>query len=469
MALPDTVRRYRRKLAAVGAAVAILAGAFPAMRVISSSVISSSVISSSPKSCDRTDTCTSPSPSTSSVSITPSPTPTATTPAPSTYPSPTASPCTGTAVAPGTGTLTNTLVQGKPEGTTFCLAPGLYNVTAPVLARNFDSFIGPGALLDFGNVAMSYGLYGYGGSTGQHGVTVKGIRFRNCRCSVLKTGDNWSITDVELFFNDIGLENNTGSLCLRCYIHDNRIYGVTGNGTIDGGEIAFNGGTPDPGGSTGGSKFVHLVHIMWKNSYVHDNRGPGIWCDGCWKGSTMLVENNRIENNLGPGIFFEISWGSSGGGYMVARNNTLKGNASRDGIGKSCFHAAQIEVQNSEGVEITGNTIDSSNGANAICASDTVRSDAYPTYPEHVTPFTATGNMIKVNGAALVGEDGFQGGYTLDSSTFVVDGNIYTSLTPSASHFSFYTSGSSLTFTAWQLFGFDHASTMGAGMGAQDS
>jgi hypothetical protein len=374
------------------------------------------------------------------------------------------------AVSPPSG-FTQAFVNSKPTGTTFCLGRGTYKMASSVSVPSNDSIIGAGrgvTILDFTGAALAgqngdkYGLYGYGGSTGNRNVTVRALTLTNCHsgthtCQVLKTGWNWQVSTIGGKYSDIGFAGNQGTVCDDCYLHHNDVYGMVGSGTISNSEVAFNGGTPDAGGSSGGSKFVQLASVTWSNDYVHDNRGPAIWCDGCWPGSKVLVQGSSIENNTSFGIDFEITWGSSGGGYAIARNNTLKGNDALD-VGRSCFWSSQIHVQNSEGVEITGNTIDSSNGANALCAADTNRTIGYPTYPKCVVPYHATGNTITLAGPALVGEAG-ENDCTLTTSNFVVNSNTYHLDSLDALHFQWRTSATALSWAQWRGVGQDANST----------
>ncbi len=402
--------------------------------------------------------------------------------------------CIGTNVTPST--FNKTLVSNASSGTTFCLAPGTYNMTASILAKSNDKFIGTGTtkdqvVLDFTNATLdaqsgiNYAFYGFGGSTGQQNVTVLNLTIQNCKtgahtCHALKTGWNWSISNVDVHASDVGLESGTGSVCDSCYLHDNVVYGYSGDGTIQNSEVFFNGGTPDAGGSTGGSKSTHLVNLTWKNNYVHDNRGPAIWCDGCWADSKLMIDGNRIENNTGAGIDFEITWGNctvvtcidgvASTGYAIAQNNTLKGNDTTD-IGRSCSWSAQIQIQNSQGIVVTGNTVDSTNGANALCLIDTVRTgDQFPLAPECVSPATVTGNtfilktVTSVNGGpslvGVAGDDTGSGCPTYTPSDLLFQNNHYMLDSLSAQHWQWSGAGTQLNYgtaSQWQGVGQDSA------------
>jgi hypothetical protein len=103
---------------------------------------------------------------------------------------------------------------------------------------------------------------------------------------------------------------------------------------------------------------------VFRGNWVHDNTGIGLWIDTNVR--NVIFEMNTVENNSSIGIFYETSFGA------IIRNNTLRNNASYY-AGKSCYWGSQIHVNDSQGVEIYGNTVNSSNGSNGICAVDGTR------------------------------------------------------------------------------------------------
>ena len=67
------------------------------------------------------------------------------------------------------------MINLYPAGTTFCFQPGTYVLKNNVVPKSYDSLIGlPGAILT-GLDTYAGGIKGYGGSTGQHDVTVRGF------------------------------------------------------------------------------------------------------------------------------------------------------------------------------------------------------------------------------------------------------------------------------------------------------
>jgi parallel beta-helix repeat protein len=54
-----------------------------------------------------------------------------------------------------------------------------------------------------------------------------------------------------------------------------------------------------------GVKIATFTNLVIDNNLVHNNAGPGLWCDiSC---ANVTISNNRVHDNSGVGIFFEIS------------------------------------------------------------------------------------------------------------------------------------------------------------------
>ncbi|MEO8104483.1 MAG: right-handed parallel beta-helix repeat-containing protein [Betaproteobacteria bacterium] len=314
-----------------------------------------------------------------------------------------ASSCTGVTVQPTTLDL-QALVNAHPEGTIFCLQPGTYRPTSSVLARSGDSFVGqPGVILD-GRSTLDRGIYGFGGSTGQSHVTVQGLTLINYTGAAISMGWYWTVSHNELHHNRIGVTGNSYGMVDGNSIHDNQQYGITGGPATDlsilNNEVARNNTAADCGGAcygdAGGSKIVGssigTFNLIWRNNNVHDNTGMGIWSDGNVRAT---YENNTVSNNSGVGIFHEISWDA------VIRNNTLTNNDS-ESIGQSCWHGSQIHVNNSSNVEIYGNTVTATNGANGICAVSVDRSETAP-HSTVVTNLNVHDNVVYMTGSSTSG------------------------------------------------------------------
>jgi parallel beta-helix repeat protein len=271
------------------------------------------------------------------------------------------------------------LLNLYPSGTAFCFQAGTYVLKNKVFPKSYDSLIGlPGAVLT-GLDTYAAGIKGYGGSAGQHDVTVQGFvveHFLNDWADAglrapINPGDNWKIVNNEVRYNaQAGISTSNGTVIRGNNIHHNGRIGITGGPVsgvlIEGNEIAFNNTRSyDVGVEAGGAKIIGgsagSSNLVWRGNWVHDNTGRGLWMDTNVRNVT--IESNTIENNTSHGIFYETSWDA------VIRNNVVRNNAA-EYAGKSCAWGAQIHVNDSQNVEIYGNKVASSDGSNGICALD---------------------------------------------------------------------------------------------------
>jgi parallel beta-helix repeat protein len=337
--------------------------------------------------------------------------------------------CSGVSVTPGQ--FSQALVNNYPGGTTFCLKAGTHVMSGSgVLAKSNDSFIGePGTILDGQNTA-TYGIQGSGGSTGQSYVTVRGLVFQRFTTSAIKAGWNWTIENNEITAipsSGQGVQINNNGVLRGNRIHHNQWYAIIGgpgvNFLIENNEIDFNYLCNCKPGDDGASKLVGsgtgiLDGVTWRGNKVHDNNGHAIWSDGNVK--NVVYENNIVENNRGAGIFHEISRDA------VIRNNTLRNNAT-DYLGKSCWHGAHIHINNSQNVQIYGNTIEDSRGGNLLCLLDTTRNE--PTsIPQYLENISVHDNIFRLarstTGLEYAGQVGMTGnanrGVTFDHNTYYV-------------------------------------------------
>ena len=166
-------------------------------------------------------------------------------------------------------------------------------------------------------------------SLGAQGWTVKNSEIRLNSGAGIVVGNSERVLDSDIHHNgqtgiagegnDIRIENNR--------IWANNIYGF------------------DFTWEAGGLKLASSDGVVLRGNHVHDNVGPGLWCDiGC---RNVLYENNVVEGNHDAGIFHEISFNA------VIRNNVARHN----GIDRDWFWGADILLSASQDVEVTGNTI----------------------------------------------------------------------------------------------------------------
>jgi hypothetical protein len=174
-------------------------------------------------------------------------------------------------------------------------------------------------------------------------------------------GPNWLVAYNEVRWNHgAGISLGSGSQALNNYVHHNGQKGIGADGQnilVQANDLSFNNWAGfDPIWEAGGAKFAQMVGLTVRGNSVHDNAGPGLWCDlDC---INVLFENNTIVNNTaGGGIQYEISYAAT------IRNNVVSNN----GIGTSPWlWGSQICIQNSQNVEVYGNTVDVNDKGNGI-------------------------------------------------------------------------------------------------------
>ena len=385
-----------------------------------------------------------------SVTVSPTPTPT---PSPTQTPSPTD--CVG--IQTTVQNLVATM-SANAGARTYCIS-GVGSPGSKFSPETGDRLIGQGmgsTVIDFAGIVpqlnggLYYCLFGFSG--GNDNVLIQDLTVRGCGtpgttdegATAIKVGIGWTLTRVEASFSGRGVLTGTGLLVQFSRFHDNRHFGIGGaHGTIEDSEIDHNG-VPENTGDDGGTKFHQVGNVYLYRNNVHDNLGPGIWFDGHTVGDAVAV-GNTVVNNREVGIFYEITRG----GDVRAESNTVRGNSA---IGGSCF-SGEVLAQNSEGVHILNNTIDSSNGSNALCLADTTRPAVEPQFPESVNGFVATGNDITLGAQTKIGLCGTQNGahdYTVADVFF--DSNVYHGLDGLRWNFE---NCVPMNFVAWRSLGQD--------------
>ena len=205
---------------------------------------------------------------------------------------------------------------------------------------------------------------------------------------------SWTIQNNEVRLNySVGITVQDGSQVIGNYVHDNGEVGVGGGGNnvlVQGNELASNGfwSGIDPLWEAGGLKFAQTDNLVVRGNYSHDNNGSGLWGD--IDSINTLYEDNVVVHNTINGISYEISYNA------IIRNNTLVGNGYGDTRGWGW--GSEINIQNSQNVQVYGNRVDMTGGGNGIVLIQQNRgSGAYGTY-------TTTGNQIHDN--IIVDHDG---------------------------------------------------------------
>jgi len=121
----------------------------------------------------------------------------------------------------------------------------------------------------------------------------------------------------------------------------------------------------------GGGKWAATRSMVVRGNNVHDNLGPGLWCDiTCYN---ALFEYNTLTNNVldktnpnvgdgaGGGIIYEVS------NKAIIRNNTFGGNGPNPALGNDGFGlAADVIIAESTNVQVYNNTLSGINEINGI-------------------------------------------------------------------------------------------------------
>ncbi|KWV55987.1 hypothetical protein AS156_05090 [Bradyrhizobium macuxiense] len=160
----------------------------------------------------------------------------------------------------------------------------------------------------------------------------------------------WIMENCEVRLNSAaGVAAGSGTRVHDCNIHHNGQIGITGVGhdvVIARNEIWDNNTRQfSSNWEAGGVKLAVSEGVVLRGNYVHDNHGPGLWCDiEC---RNVTYEDNLVERNRDAGIFHEISFSA------IIRNNIVRHN----GTGKTGLWGDNILVAASQDVEIVGNTL----------------------------------------------------------------------------------------------------------------
>jgi parallel beta-helix repeat protein len=363
--------------------------------------------------------------------------------------------CTGVTVRPTSDV--QAVINRYPGGTTFCFQPGTYVLTKFVFPKSYDKLIAlPGAVLT-GKDIYAGGLKGYSGSTGQHDVTIQGFivkRFRNKWDAGVRApispGWNWTIQNNVVRYNSkAGISASQGDVIDNNYIHHNGRIGIDGgpiaNLVVENNEIAYNNtGNYDLSWESGGVKIVGgsavSTNLLVRGNWVHNNTGRGLWFDTNVSGVT--IENNTIEENTADGIFYETSYSAE------VRNNILRNNAVTYAR-KSCYWGSQIQLNDSQTVEIYGNDVRSSINTNGICAVDIDRTAGGS---DKITGLYVHDNSVRMKSSTMSGLVGRVAAYVSSANNRFVNNTYY--VTDTSQKFWAW-SAYPVTWSQWRGYGND--------------
>lgn len=209
----------------------------------------------------------------------------------------------------------------------------------------------------------------------------------------------WKVQDCEIRLNSgAGVALGRAGRVTSSDIHHNGQIGITGSGDdvrIEGNRVWMNNTRNfDYRWEGGGIKIIESANAVFRANIVHDNIGPGIWCDiNC---RNALIEANAVESNRGAGIMYEISFGA------LVRNNFVRMNGLSD---RSWFGGINILVAGSEEVQVTGNYIVVQTGGCGVMLLDQNRAGEGSRLRSHYTTRnnSVTGNTVTFTGSGCIG------------------------------------------------------------------
>lgn len=288
-----------------------------------------------------------------------------------------------------------TAINANPNGTIFILPAGIWH-RQQFTPKPGNQFIGdPAGRTILTGDDVTNAIYSSNGTSNLgvvwNNIVVEhyGFNVKACRLGAIHGVAGWTFKNATFRFNNCtGLNVGPDNKVIGGRFNDNRHAGIQGykphRTVIDGAEIARNNTRHDhPESDAAGVKLVHGNLLTMRNNYVHDNYGPGLWCDlSC---SNVLIEGNTVVKNYGRGIFYEISMGRT-----IIRNNVSNDNG-------ATFGRPQIGVNSSNGVEVYGNNVRASGVAGSIIMQAANRPDQLVTANNyfHNNVITITSNSSR--------------------------------------------------------------------------
>ena len=276
--------------------------------------------------------------------------------------------CTGVDVSSG-----QNLVQvaaAHPAGTTFCIHAGTYSVSNRIVVESNDKFIGDsrtGVVIATTQADVIF----YANNT--EGVLIQGMTI---------TGAQGASSCVPNCGKGIWPGRATTVRDVRLHHNENHAIGGGKAGLlVENVEIDHNGSPTLTGNSSGGIKSVFGYTIT--DSYIHDNTGPGVWCDvGCQSepgyAGGFRVLNNTITNNTRSGVRAEIMGNE---GASLIQGNQITGNNIEQLVGGQ----GGISIVSAMNVTVDGNVFGNNGRGRGVDIHDDSR------------PFDISGTVIKNN------------------------------------------------------------------------
>lgn len=327
---------------------------------------------------------------------------------PATYPT---VPAGAVVIEPGVAGDADRKTRSSNAGTTFWFKPGTHTLGtdqySQIQPKDGNSYLGaPGAIID------GKGVNAFAFTQHAKNVTISNLVIQNFKAPLDQgvvnhdSGDNWTIKNSTIQNNaGAGMMAGAGQQVLHTCLRNNGQYGMNAykagdsiRGIVIADSEIVGNNTEDwerkkPGcGCSGGVKFWAVNGADIRSTWVHDNRGAGLWADT--NNNDFLIENNLIENNDAEAVFYETSYN------LIMRNNVIRKNALKSGKSFADrgdgFPEAAIYLSESGGdpavpartskIDIYGNTFDNNwsgitawENADRFCNSPANSSSSYCT------------------------------------------------------------------------------------------
>lgn len=302
----------------------------------------------------------------------------------------------GGAVSISPGTNIQTVINANPAGTTYGLLAGTHLITASLVPKTGDTFVGEyGAILDASGWSTSDGEAGVFRAVNNNidNVTIRNLRIINgpqYGINAYFSSSGWIVeySEISGFLNGVSL--GIGGILRNSWVHHNfgvfndpnvanRGGGYTFNASqgaqvIDN-EISYNGQEQKfIYGTIGG--FNQDLYIA--RNYVHHNLGDGLWLDG--DGANSIIEDNICDDNGRTGITIEI------GTTIIVRTNTCRRNG-EEGILISATRDSQVY----------SNIVQDNGGGIALFLDFSRLAETYPYWTIDLSGNDISSNVIRSN------------------------------------------------------------------------
>ena len=244
--------------------------------------------------------------------------------------------CIGQAITPTSNV--QTTVTNAPTGTTFCFAPGTYNVSiTPRAGQIFDG--GNRAAIFDGQSTRANAFR----ASGVANVTIRGFVIKSYRSPLQSAAiqsfgsTGWTIENNHITRNAAtAVATDSGAKVLNNLMDHNgqQGYAVHGAGILyEGNEISYNNENlaVDATWEAGGGKAWATKNAVFRSNHVHHNGGHGLWDDT--NNIYITYDRNNVHDNWGGGIYHEIGYDATITGNTITNNGTPSSQGGGEDLG----------------------------------------------------------------------------------------------------------------------------------------